>query len=166
MIVIGIDPGISGALAVVDGERHLLGVWDTPATDAGRRQYLDREMVSLLLEASQLGACRGVFVEAQGPRPKQGCKASYGTGLGFGLWRGIIAATGLPLYVVSPQTWQRSAYSGVTGEGKERSFIAAQRLFPDIELTKPKSRKLTLDGRADAALIAVYGLTNLKGELQ
>jgi hypothetical protein len=53
------------------------------------------------------------------------------------------------------------------GDPKERSMLKAQQLFgSSLPLTKPSGRVLSLDGRADAALIACYGMTQLYGNLE
>jgi hypothetical protein len=72
-------------------------------------------------------------------------------GYGYGIWLGLLGALCLPYTVVSPITWQKEMYLGASGEGKERSILVAQRLFPNMTVKKSQS------GRADALLIMEYG---------
>jgi len=68
---------------------------------------------------------------------------------------------GLPYDIVHAKTWTKEMLKDVpAGDPKDRSMIKAQRLFGSkLPLTKPGGRVLSLDGRADAALIACYGMT-------
>lgn len=186
MIAIGIDPGLSGALVELD-EAGNVGAVDTPTIPLkgkSKRTYDVRGM-SQLLEGYTLGLSSDgrivahevtVFVEAQQPMPfkRKGpdgqpvmtgsAQALFGMGYGFGVWIGLIVAHGLRYELVHPRTWQKSMLAGVPGEGKARSLLAASRLFPTLELKRPRGRVLSLDGRSDAALIALWGLRRMRGE--
>src|SRR5262249_59953888 len=101
--LVGIDPGLDGALAVLDLHQggalpHLTSVTPTPTvafltrTKQRRRDYDVPAMARLVASVAsphdvQVG---GVFLERQGPRPKQGVTSTYSTGVGYGLWRRLI----------------------------------------------------------------------------
>jgi crossover junction endodeoxyribonuclease RuvC len=158
--VVGIDPGLTGAIAFVSyprGGRVL--VVDTPSfvLAGARRDYDIPGMAQQLLRYEP--AIHHVFIERQQARPEAGSPAVFKIGYGFGLWLGLVAGHGLPYTVVSPQVWERAMFQGAVGEGKDRSLLIASRLWPRLEI--PRSRH----DRADALLIAEYGRRVLLGRV-
>ena len=155
MMYVGIDPGLSGAVAALDSEGRLLWVEDVPTMKPGKKTAYDvAGMKDLLLRSGEVTAC---IEQAQG-MPGQGITSTFHIGEGFGIWRGILAALEIPLLTVRPSVWQRSMFKGVaTGDTtKEKSITLAMQLFPGIDLTPGRCRR-PKDGRSDAALIARYG---------
>jgi hypothetical protein len=161
--ILGVDPGLSGAVATLDlhqgGELPvLIAVSPTPTLTVTtrtktRREYDVPAMWRLLVAARAPAQVRiaGVFVERQGPRPHQGVTSTFSTGVGFGLWRGLVIATALPLVVVEPLMWRRAF--GLVGKGKAAALRVATERFP-AEFP-PQLRRY--DGAADAVLIALFG---------
>lgn len=146
--IIGIDPGLSGAVAAYMPE---IGwqVWDTPvATVKGsRRDYLTAEMRRILVSVPNPVAAleRGIAM------PRQSSSTTYTTGRGGGLWEGILAGLGIPYELVEPAKWKRAM--GLTGQDKGGSRVLAQRLFPEIA---EQFARVKDDGRAEACLIAEW----------
>src|SRR5579862_4871667 len=110
--IIGIDPGMTGAVAVLTSRGTLAGLIDTATEKVkkgrGKRTiYKVPHMARLLsrIRSRMGGECR-VVIEKQGPQPISGVVASFGIGMGYGLWLGIIAALGMPVVTVAPQTWK------------------------------------------------------------
>jgi len=157
--VIGIDPGLNGALAVLDLHQggailHLIDVTPTPTLTVSirkrtRRDYDVPGMWRLVCAAMSPSAVQVALValEHQGPRPKEGVVSSFRTGLGFGLWRGLISAAQLPLGIVAPISWRREY--GLVGAGKQASIRRALDAFPEYPPALARH-----DGAADAILIA------------
>ena len=158
VIVIGIDPGLDGAIAWLDGDGHYL-VWDTPTAKDGRhRVYLLSEMRALLLNATVgVQGTHHVFIEKVHSMPRQGVASSFNFGDGFGSWKGLVAGLALPMTLVTPQRWQKTILDGMQG-GKDASIIRALELFPLADLKRKKDH-----GRADALLIAEYGRRTVSG---
>lgn len=156
-VFIGIDPGIKGALAAVDGgDMRLLEVVDCPtASNAGKPIYDISGMVDTLRRMALLGDAIVVLEQAQS-MPGQGVTSMYAVGRGFGIWEGILAALEMPYRTVRPVVWTRRVLAGMPGEGKFRSIRFALQMFPGIELTPQRCRK-PRDGRADAACLAYWG---------
>jgi len=153
MRTIGIDPGLTGAVVAID-QSGVVGCWDAPTFKAVRgRDYLYSEMVSILLNAR--GKQADAWIEEQRPHPGEGVLSCFRIGVGYGAWLAALAAAGIATNVVYSQHWQKEAYRGVNADKKERSIVAASRLFPTLELRGPKGG--AKHGRADAALIAWYG---------
>ncbi len=78
--------------------------------------------------------------------------------MGFGCWKGILAALNVPRQLVTPQAWKKETMAGENKE-KQASIAVAKRLFPATsdQYRKPKGRVDTLNGRSDALLMAEFG---------
>jgi Holliday junction resolvasome RuvABC endonuclease subunit len=139
---LGIDPGQSGALAVIanDGtvETH-----DWPIEIAG----LGPLLTSVLARYNVLGAA----IEHVHSMPKQGVASSFNFGQNFGAWQAALAVRFVPYTLVTPRRWQKSMLDSSSGDTKTRSLSMARRLYPDAELHLKKH-----DGRADALHLARY----------
>ena len=157
MNVLGIDPGLTGALAMWDGKALLtLEIPTAKATGRGREvlwSNLERQWVEKFFWAD----C--VFLERVMSRPGEGISSAFKFGLVFGGLRGMIAVKLLPLTLVTPAVWMKEM--GVGRGSKEASIIRATELFPANakEFRGPKGGKK--DGVAEAALIARYGFDKL-----
>lgn len=149
--VLGIDPGLDGAIAYVagDGEAH---VWDTPTGPGpkGKRVYLVQRMVDRIAQLKHLVVIAGL--EKVHAMPGQGVASMWKMGYGVGVWVGILAALGIIRQEVAPQTWQKVMVPD-RSLGKESHRLQAVALFPSAasQLTRKKDH-----GRADALLIAGY----------
>lgn len=154
MIYVGIDPGLSGAIAFIfpDGT---VSTYDTPVIKVSkngknRNVYLAGAMHDHLtqLEESFPGHKCHVALEKVGPMPGNGAAAMFSMGHGLGLWEGLIVASGLPLTYVIPQAWKKMF--GLDRD-KNKSILKAKQLFPTADITLKKH-----DGRAEALLMAEY----------
>jgi len=149
---IGVDPGLSGALAVLDHAGAFVGAYDTPVltlrTSRGTRSEYDVPgMVALL--APYAGAGLHVVIEESQAMPGQGVRSMFTTGYGYGLWLGILAALAIPYTPVRPVVWKKAF--GL-GKDKEAARLKAQQIFPSADLRLRKHH-----GRAEALLLAHYG---------
>lgn len=159
-LVIGVDVGLSGAIAAVRGV-ELLRLVDMPVvtvqrTHQTRREYLVPELADTLrsLLASVHGATEvRAFVERQQAMPKQGSTSGFRLGVGFGIVRGVLGSLRIPVEIVEPSAWKR-AVGLPKGADKGASIELASRLFPDADVARQ-------DGRADALLIARFGQQRL-----
>ena len=180
MLVIGIDPGLKGGVALLG--RANPEVWPTPIIKAVKGSVYDEtEMFNLLdtmpiplqdlhafIEQTQAMPIIGRKVD-ECPvchrRPAAGATSSHKIGLGEGIWRGLLGGLRIPYTRVSPRTWQRLMLAGVGQDGmgtKKRSIIRAKQLFPEVSL-KPGRCRVDQDGLADALLVADYGRRTLLG---
>lgn len=154
MIVIGIDPGLSGAIAFYDTRAKTIEVHDMPVVEVTRSGKAKKEispaMVAHILSSheQQIAAA---FVERVGAMPGQGVTSVFSFGYSTGVVIGALAACGIPTTIVTPQAWQKGM--AVRG-GKDGSRQRAMELWPDqADLFK----RVRDNGRSDAALIAAYG---------
>ena len=152
MHVVGIDPGLAGAVAVLTSDGTLEALYDVPTltvrTSRGLRQEYDVPGLVALL-APYTGPQTQVVIEAAQAMPGQGTRSMFTIGYGYGLWIGVLSALQLPYTPVRPVQWKR-AYR--LGQDKETSRQRAQQLFPGADLRRKKDH-----GRAEALLLALYG---------
>lgn len=145
--IMGIDPGASGALAFIFTDApDMVSVEDMPVA-AGR--------VCGAQIGDTLRRLRPDFaiVELVGARPGQGVSSMFNFGCSFGTAIGAVTSNTVPLHFVSPAKWKK--HFGLIGADKEASRALALRLWP--ARTELFARKKD-SGRAEAALIARYGL--------
>lgn len=158
MIIIGIDPGMDGAVVAIQGDtREIITVTDCPTLPAGKGRDYDIPAMAEVLRTSILANMATVILEQAQAMPKQGVASTFNFGRGFGIWLGILGALEIPYRTVRPSQWTKRIFSGLPGKGKERSVQFARRMFPALELVPPGCRK-PRDGRADAACLAYYGV--------
>lgn len=155
-VYVGIDVGLTGAVAVVDEAGDLVEVHDTPTAKVGKRnEYLAADMGDLLDGVDAIGDIALAAVEHQqtmGPRDRSGPVGIFRLGYGFGLWKGILAGMRIPQTTVRPQKWKRAA-NIPSGAPKGASRVAAMERWPHRAAWFQRQRD---DGRADAAFIAAY----------
>lgn len=152
MIILGIDPGLSGALAFLDTETNIVAVEDMPTVTVIRNKKEKREVSPQLIAAAIIKRhVDAAYLERVNAMTGQGVSSVFSFGRSAGVIEGILAAFDIPTTLVLPLTWQRAM--DVRG-GKDASRERAMQLFPaSAELFQRKKD----DGRADAALIAKYG---------
>lgn len=158
-MIIGIDPGLNGALAVASNGR-LDAVRDLPTLRDGKRTRLDvRSFATKLCASRTVYGARHVYLEHVGAMPQQGSGSAFNFGRTYGEIRGVLIALGFTLHEVTPQTWKfafglRAAPGTDTRTRKNASREKAIELFPE---RAHLFQRVKDDGRAEAALIALYG---------
>lgn len=159
-IIIGIDPGLSGAIAWMDLGANKIEIVDMPILElkSGKKKkkvYDLHKTVSILekFKDNKINPCVGI--EKVHSMPKQGVASSFSFGEGFGMLQGIVATLKYSLTLITPQSWKKELLKGQKKE-KDASVYRAKQLFPQIadKLTTERGRKL--HDRADAILIAEY----------
>lgn len=157
MRVIGIDPGVTGAIAVAD-HRSRPEVFDLEAASIGSTKQLNP--LSLINVLVAWGEVDAVFMEDNRANSVNGSKANYSMGLSMGIIIGVCAALGRPLHRVRPVEWQGTFRLGKLSPAarKHAHRQRAQELWPDLadSLSRVKDHN-----RADALLIAEHGRRTL-----
>lgn len=156
-LVIGIDPGLEGAIAFLDIDQWLLEIHDMPTFTVQRNGKNRGEMDCLKLGAilKPLGDTdiMKAFLEKVGAMPKQGGASMFTFGRGVGALEGAIGALELPFGYVTPQTWKK--HFKLTKE-KDEARRKASAIMPACgSYWRLKGQH----GRAEAALIALWGAT-------
>jgi crossover junction endodeoxyribonuclease RuvC len=142
---IGIDPGKSGALALIypDG-----GVQTVPFDMAEYTTVINN------LREMPVMCC----VEKVGAMPGQGVVSMFNFGHNLGFIEGLLQANKIPYQLVPPQTWKREF--SLTSD-KARSIEVCQKLFPNISLLATTRSRKPSDGIAEAVLMAEYARRKL-----
>lgn len=145
-VVVGIDPGVTGALAAFrDGKLSLID--DLPVINA---RINGAELAETLRDIVDLDE---VWIEETQPMPKNGSIASFSLGYNTGVCVGVIMALEIPFHRVRPPAWKKT--NGLTGKDKE----AARRLAIELWPGHANSFRRKMDhNRAEACLIARHGL--------
>jgi crossover junction endodeoxyribonuclease RuvC len=149
---IGIDPGLSGAIAVITDDTlqiHDMPVMTVDRNGKAKRQVSANELAELL--NLYAGKDCHVYVERVSAMAGQGVTSVFSFGRSFGMIEGILAALKMPVTFVAPATWTRAIGRS---PGKDASRARAMELFPNYEYF---FKRVKDDGRADAALIAHWG---------
>lgn len=158
MRVLGVDPGAAGALAMLDTELSALVVCDMPnaIVKTGRTS---RVQISEFWLATQLETWQPdrAWIERVHAMPKQGVSSSFSFGLSYGVVRGVLAGLGIPTQLVTPQEWKKSFR---LGPSKNEARLIAARLFPASAASFARAKD---DGRAEAALLALFGANQGQG---
>lgn len=148
MLALGVDPGLGGAVAILDSDGMLELVADLPVIRDRSLAWIDGgALQSMLLEAIRGRPCRAI-VERVSSSPQQGVASAFTFGIGFGSILATIQTLRLPLELVTPTQWK--AALGLNKD-KRASLDKARLLFPTAELHLAKH-----DGRAEALLIAYW----------
>lgn len=153
-MILGCDPGLSGALARYDGRE--LSVIDMPTRIAvvsrKERRVIDEEaVISAVLAYSLMGAEILVIEQVSG-MPGQSGPAAFTFGYGVGIVTAAALAAGMKIERVAPSHWK--AAMGLKTADKDAARALAVDTFRDQ--TWKFARKKD-DGRAEAALIALWG---------
>ena len=146
---IGIDPGLSGAIARVadDGARY--EVHDMPIIKLGsKKQYDIHRLFEMLVDFGEGLPC---YCEKVGAMPKQGLASTFTFGMGYGIAQALAIAAGHRLSFVRPQTWKARMLRDAS-KTKHAACGVARNLFPEAELTGKRGG--LKDGRCEALLIA------------
>jgi len=159
-IVIGIDPGVSGALAFLftggpcsDG----VEVADMPTIEVrGKRYVCPHGLRSAIAEHDPMTIAGVVLEHVQGVQGT-GATSAFSFGRSFGVVEGVVAGLGLPLTLVRPQVWTK-ALNVSRDKGAHRQ--AAANLWPAQAQLFARVKD---DGRADAALLCHWWMTRTKG---
>ena len=155
MIIIGIDPGISGSICFFE-DGKIIDIVEMPNMAVGKknkRQVNGAQIyneISLRIKNFNKEDIR-VVIEQVSAMPGQGVTSMFNFGQSFGVLKGICSAMQLPMYFVRPAKWKK--YFNLINSEKDASRTKAIQIFPYIssELSKKKDAN-----KADAILLASF----------
>ena len=153
MKIIGIDPGLSGAIAVLENNK-VLHIFDIPVMSEGKknkRQLNSALLVSLLRDNITNNEEVAVVVEQVNAMPGQGVTSMFNFGQTFGAIKGICAALDLPIFFVRPSKWKK--HFELINSSKDSSRTKAIEMYP--KLSKQLAKKKDVN-KSDAILIARF----------
>lgn len=152
--ILAIDPGLTGALALYSPSVGDLTVEDVPTLRVGKRSVVDFYSLARIID-NWSAASPIVWLEYVSASPQMGVTSAFRFGETYGLLTGICAAHFLTINTVTPPVWKLAMKA--KGE-KDESRARAMALHPRyVDLF----RRIKDHGRADAALIALYGASRL-----
>ena len=164
MKIIGIDPGLTGAIAVLNNNK-IEEIFDMPVMAEGKknkRQLNSAQLVKLLQNIIKGNEDIIVAVEQVNAMPGQGVTSMFNFGQTFGAIKGICAALQLPIFFVRPAKWKK--YFELINSSKDASRTKAIEMYPSISEQLSKKKDVN---KSDAILIArYYSETRFKEEEQ
>jgi len=153
MIIFGFDPGISGAISVLENKK-VIEVFDMPTMIDGKknkRQVNGAQVTNIIKERLNEGNEIVAVVEQVNAMPGQGVTSMFNFGQSFGVIKGICSALKLPIYFVRPTKWKK--HFNLIKTNKDASRTKVIEIYPEI--SSRISRKKD-SNKADAILIARY----------
>ncbi len=155
MLIIGIDPGISGSICFFE-DGKILDVFEMPTMTDGKKNKKQVNGAQIYNEISSkiMGIEKQnlrVIIEQVSAMPGQGVTSMFNFGQSFGILKGICSAMQLPMYFVRPAKWKK--YFGLIKSEKDASRTKVIEMFPyfSSQLSKKKD-----SNKADAILIASF----------
>ena len=163
MLIIGIDPGISGSICFFE-DGKILDVLEMPTMTDGKKNKKQvngaqiYNEISTKIRSIEKQNLR-VIIEQVSAMPGQGVTSMFNFGQSFGILKGICSAMQLPMYFVRPAKWKK--YFGLIKSEKDASRTKAIEMFPyfSSQLSKKKD-----SNKADAILIASFYYETYKSE--
>ena len=155
MLIIGIDPGISGSICFFE-DGKIVDVIEMPTMTEGKKnkkQVNGSQIYNEILKRIDKLPKKNirVIVEQVSAMPGQGVTSMFNFGQSFGILKGICSAMQLPIYFVRPAKWKK--YYNLINSEKDASRTRAIEIFPyfSSQLSKKKD-----SNKADAILIASF----------
>ena len=155
MLIIGIDPGISGSISFLE-DGKIIEVIEMPTMAEGKKNKRQVNGSQIYNEILKMVKKYGqdeirVVIEQVSAMPGQGVTSMFNFGQSFGILKGICSAMQLPMYFVRPSKWKK--YFNLINSEKDASRTRAIEIFPyfSSQLSKKKD-----SNKADAILIASF----------
>tara|TARA_B100000886_G_scaffold235837_1_gene165095 strand:- start:1891 stop:2382 length:492 start_codon:yes stop_codon:yes gene_type:complete len=160
MKVVGIDPGLNGAIAILQ-DKKVLSIIDMPVMADGKknkRQLNNAQLAEILRKNISDDDEISVVVEQVNAMPGQGVTSMFNFGQTFGAIKGVCAALQLPIFFVRPSKWKK--YFELINSSKDSSRTKAIEMYPYLSDQLAKKKDVN---KSDAILIARFFIeTRLK----
>ena len=153
MIIFGIDPGVSGAISILENKK-ILEVLEMPTMIDGKKnkkQVNGSQVTNIIKGRLNIDKEIIVVVEHVNAMPGQGVTSMFNFGQSFGVIKGVCAALKLPIYFVRPTKWKK--HFSLIKTNKDASRTKVIEIYPEISSGVSKKKDLH---KADAILIARY----------
>ena len=164
MKILGIDPGLSGAIAILE-DKKVVGIFDMPVMAEGKknkRQLNSAQLVNIIRENIGNNDETAVVVEQVNAMPGQGVTSMFNFGQTFGAIKGVCAALELPIFFVRPSKWKK--HFELINSSKDSSRTKAIEMYPYLSNQLSKKKDVN---KSDAILIArFYNDTRLNNDNQ
>ena len=153
MKIIGIDPGLSGGIAVLENNK-VIDMFDMPVMSEGKknkRQLNSAQLVKLIKENIKIDDEIAVVVEQVNAMPGQGVTSMFNFGQTFGAIKGVCAALELPIFFVRPSKWKK--HFELINASKDSSRTKAIEMYPTLSNQLAKKKDVN---KSDAILIGRF----------
>ena len=153
MKIIGIDPGLSGAIAILEN-KNVLKLFDMPVMAEGKKnkkQLNSAQLVNIIKKNINKSDDVTVVVEQVNAMPGQGVTSMFNFGQTFGAIKGVCAALNLPIFFVRPSKWKK--YFELINSSKDSSRTKVIEMYPSLSSQLSKKKDVN---KSDAILIARY----------
>ena len=153
MRIIGIDPGLSGAIAVLE-DKKVKELFDMPVMADGKknkRQLNSALLVKIIKNSIKSEEETIIVVEQVNAMPGQGVTSMFNFGQTFGAIKGICAALGLPIFFVRPSKWKK--HFELINSSKDSSRTKVIEMYPSLSNDLAKKKDVN---KSDAILIARF----------
>ena len=153
MMIFGIDPGVSGAISILE-DKKIIEVYDMPTMIDGKKnkkQVNGSQVANIFKEKIDPKREISVVVEHVNAMPGQGVTSMFNFGQSFGVIKGICSALSLPIHFIRPTKWKK--HFNLINTNKDASRTKVIEIYPEI--SSKLSRKKD-SNKADAILIARY----------
>ena len=158
MIVAGIDPGMSGAIVMKNGD-GTLSFRDIPTYNTAKKGKVRRKPdIAAIREIFTGNIISHVFIEKAQSMPRQGVASVFNYALTYGVLLGVLASFKLPYTEITSQAWKKVMLCGMDKSSKDAARYRASQLWPN---QSDMFRRKKDEHRAEAALIAEYGWRTL-----
>ena len=161
MRIIGIDPGLSGGIAILD-DLKILDIYDMPIMSEGKKnknQLNSAQLVNIIKKNIITNGDTFLIVEQVSAMPGQGVTSMFNFGQSFGILKGICSAMHLSMHFVRPARWKK--YFNLIKCEKDASRTKAIEIFPYFSTNLSKKKDAN---KADAILIASYFYETYRSE--
>lgn len=151
-MIIGIDPGCSGAIAVISEAGEYISHQIMPVMKVGKGNRVNGAALAAFLREQlcqhSVDGCHA-YLERVGAMPGQGVTSMFTFGHAAGVAEGVLQGLGIPYTLITPQSWKKT--SGLIGKDKDAARTRAIQLYPDLRVLDLKGKGQAV---ADAILIA------------
>jgi crossover junction endodeoxyribonuclease RuvC len=171
-LVLGVDPGLTGALALLDPSKctdtalygKIIGIWDVPTIKnpskpkpkARTSRRIDAPALSAILACHAKHISFAIVEDSQVMTGKEGRVGLFNYARASGVLEGIIAGLGIHIYPAKPAVWK--PYLGLTANKKDSLYLA-RKYYPEAE----HFRRVKDHNRAEALLLAVCAIKVMMG---
>ena len=165
-MIVGIDPGLSGAIAAITNNGTVAVCCLAPVIQIKDKKKVKHEIdiggfVKVLQGIKDIDAIEHVYLEKVSAMPGQGVTSMFNFGMSYGIVKGILGTLGLSYTLVHPKTWQKEVLKDMPPGSAE---AVAVRMFPNTNFLPTARCTKRHDGLIDAVLIAEYGRRVQLGE--
>lgn len=127
-MILGIDPGCSGALVILDQEGNFIDATRTPTIKDSKQSKVNGAAIVRFLESYQV---KHAYIEKVHAMPQQGVSSTFTFGHSAGVVEGIIQGLNIPYTMITPQSWKKS--NNLIGTEKDAARSRAIQLYPGLK---------------------------------